>query len=154
MDILQPFLRHTLKVTIIPLEEEEDLVEHFEVLQRGIICEFSLFSSHSRGRGFYSAGRGRGETGEPSVPTQSPSESNPQENTVSNNPETNNEVHEPNESVSAQNVDSSTFPTRGRFRGRASGFRGRGRLAGRAIRGRNKTWVRGPGVETPLTTDR
>lgn len=42
---------------------------------------------------------------------------------------------------------------RGGFRGRET-YRGRGRFAGRIIRGRNKTWVRGPGSETPLVTER
>jgi hypothetical protein len=46
---------------------------------------------------------------------------------------------------------------RGRFRGGSSGrdvYRGRGRFAGRIIRGRNKTWVRGPGADDPLSTER
>ena len=60
------------------------------------------------------------------------------------------------ESSETDNNSSTLFAgrgVRGRFRGREA-YRGRGRFAGRIIRGRNKTWVRGPGTETPLTTDR
>lgn len=74
-------------------------------------------------------------------------------------------VHTPIESAGTgqggldSTVQGTAPPFRGgyRGRGRASGrdtFRGRGRFAGRIIRGRNKTWVRGPGTEVPLSTDR